>query len=446
MSRRGVIGLGAGAAAAGLAGCGTADHDAPRASGGSPSRGGRPSASGHPARPLGDGSTSFTGRQPNQPAKPEPLEPGQKPPQFVIFSWDGAGEVGNGLFPRFLELAKKYDAHMTFFLSGLYLLPESKKRLYDPPNNPRGASDIGYLTDDHIKATLNGVRQAWLDGHEIGTHFNGHFCDGSGSVEHWTPAQWRSEIEQAKSFVKQWRTNTGWTDLPSLPFDYEKELVGGRTPCLKGQNNLLPTARALGWRYDASSPGGRQVWPSKRQGVWDLPLQQIPFPGHTFEVLSMDYNILANQSVSTTRAPSHNYPGWRTQATKAYIQGFRRAYETNRAPFFVGNHFEQWNGGIYMDAVENALKHIAAEKEKGEDVRIVSFRQFVDWLDVQKPEVLEKLRTLEVGRRPAGGWKSFLTPDSPKTGGGSGSGSGTSAGGSGSSAGGSGSPDPVRSS
>ncbi len=26
---------------------------------------------------------------------------------------------------------------MTFFLSGLYLLPESKKRLYDPPNNPR---------------------------------------------------------------------------------------------------------------------------------------------------------------------------------------------------------------------------------------------------------------------------------------------------------------------
>ncbi|KAB1144223.1 hypothetical protein F7R91_22990 [Streptomyces luteolifulvus] len=408
LTRRGMLGLGAGAAAAvGLSGCGTLmPSDGSSGAGGSAKGGPKRS---RPARPLGDGSTSFTGKQPHQPAKPEPLEPGQTPPQFVVFSWDGAGEVGNGLFSRFLDLARKHDAHMTFFLSGLYLLPESKKRLYDPPNNQRGASDIGYLTDEHIKETLKNIRRAWLEGHEIGTHFNGHFCgDGSGSVGKWTPEQWRSEIDQAKSFVKKWRTNTGWTDLPSLPFDYDKELVGGRTPCLLGQDNLLPTARDLGWRYDASSPGGRQIWPDKKQGIWNLPLQQIPFPGHSFEVLSMDYNMLANQSINSTNAPAHNYPGWRQQAAGSYIAGFKRAYKTNRAPFFVGNHFEQWNGGIYMDAVEEAFKHIAREKEKGEDVRLVSFRQFVDWMDVQKPEVLAKLRTLEVGQQPAGGWKEFL--------------------------------------
>ncbi|MFF6997973.1 hypothetical protein ACFY93_23845 [Streptomyces sp. NPDC008313] len=406
-SRRGMIGLGAGAAAAlGLTACGTEKQDDAGHAGGS--RGGASGAPTHPARPLGDGSTAFTGKQPHQPEAPRPLEPGETPPQFVVFSWDGAGEVGTGLFSRFLELARDHGAHMTFFLSGLYLLPESKKRLYAPPNNPRGASDIGYLTDAHIKETLKGVRQAWLDGHEIGTHFNGHFCAGSGSVANWTPAQWRSEIDQAKSFVKEWRTNTGWSDLPALPFDYDKELVGGRTPCLLGQDNLLPTARELGWRYDASSPGGRQRWPHKKQGIWDLPLQGIPFPGHTFEVLSMDYNILANQSVNSTKAPSYNYPGWRTQATSSYLAGFKRAYETNRAPFFVGNHFEEWNGGIYMDAVERALKHIAREKEKGGDVRMVSFRQFVDWLDVQTPEVLARLQSLDVGVKPAGGWKGFL--------------------------------------
>ncbi|MET7696995.1 hypothetical protein [Streptomyces sp. NPDC005485] len=406
-SRRGAMGLGAGAAAAlGLSGCGTDMSDGGGPIGGSPAGG--HAGPKHPVRPIGDGSTSFTGKQPHQPGKPEPLEAGQTPPQFVIFSWDGAGEVGTGLFTRFLDLAKEHDAHMTFFLSGLYLLPESKKRMYLPPNNPKGASDIGYLTDEHIKMTLKGVHRAWLEGHEIGTHFNGHFCGGSGTVANWTPAQWRSEIDQAKSFVKEWRTNTGWSDMPSLPFDYEKELVGGRTPCLLGQNNLLPTAKALGWRYDASSPGGLQQWPDKKQGVWDFPLQGIPFPGHSFEVLSMDYNILANQSHNSTKAPPANYPGWRTQAADAYIAGFKRAYETNRAPFFIGNHFEQWNGGIYMDAVEQAFKHVAREKEKGEDVRIVSFRQFTDWLDVQKPEVLDKLRTLNVGEQPAGGWKSFL--------------------------------------
>ena len=390
----------------GLAGCGTSMTDGGGHIGGSPSGG--HAGPKRPARLIGDGSTSFTGKQPHQPGKPEPLEPGQTPPQFVIFSWDGAGEVGTGLFTRFLDLAKEHDAHMTFFLSGLYLLPESKKRMYLPPNNPKGASDIGYLTDEHIKMTLKGVHRAWLDGHEIGTHFNGHFCSGNGTVANWTPAQWRSEIDQAKSFVKEWRTNTGWTDMPSLPFDYEKELVGGRTPCLLGQNNLLPTAKELGWRYDASSPGGLQQWPGKKEGVWDFPLQGIPFPGHSFEVLSMDYNILANQSHASTKAPPANYPGWRTQAADAYIAGFKRAYETNRAPFFIGNHFEQWNGGIYMDAVEQAFKYVAREKEKGADVRIVSFRQFADWLDVQKPEVLTKLRSLGVGTAPAGGWKAFL--------------------------------------
>ncbi|MFI7892899.1 hypothetical protein ACIFUY_16755 [Streptomyces sp. CACIS-1.16CA] len=412
INRRGLLGAGLGAAAAiGLAGCGTSGSSGDGGSGrggrGDSGTGGNGSGNGAPknkVRLIGDGSTADTGKQPHQPETPVPLEPGQKPPQFVIFSWDGAGEVGNGLFPRFLELAKEHDAAMTFFLSGIYLLPESKKSLYRPPNNPRGASDIGYLTDDHVKDTLKYVRQAWLDGHEIGTHFNGHFCGGSGSVERWTPAQWHSEINQAVSFVTEWRTNTGWENEDPLPFDYRKELVGGRTPCLLGQDNLLPTARKLGWRYDASSPGGRQTWPVKRGGVWDLPLQAMPFPGHSFEVLSMDYNILANQSKNSTKGMPSRYPGWRKQATDAYLAGFQRAYESNRAPFYIGNHFEEWNGGIYMDAVEEVIKEVADK----DDVRLVSFRQYVDWLDAQDPAVLAKLRTLDVGQAPAGGWNSFF--------------------------------------
>ncbi|MBT2506491.1 hypothetical protein J7I98_11395 [Streptomyces sp. ISL-98] len=410
IGRRGLLGLGLGAAAAvGIAGCGSPGASDPGRPGSGKGGGDdngtpRPSKTGDDIRLIGDGSTADTGKQPNQPDKPVPLEPGETPPQFVIFSWDGAGEVGNGLFPRFLKLAKDHDAAMTFFLSGIYLLPESKKKLYKPPNNQVGASDIGYLTDGHIKDTLKYVRQAWLEGHEIGTHFNGHFCAGSGTVGNWTPAQWESEVAQAKSFVTEWKTNSGWTDLDPLPFDYEKELVGGRTPCLLGQDKLLPTAKKLGWRYDASSPGGRQMWPVKRNGLWDLPLQAVPFPGHSFEVLSMDYNILANQSKNSTNGMPSRYPGWKKQATDAYLSGFKRAYESNRAPFYIGNHFEQWNGGIYMDAVEDALKGMAGKK----DVRLVSFRQFCDWLDVQDPKVLDKLRSLEVGQSPGGGWKTFL--------------------------------------
>ncbi|MFC7468806.1 hypothetical protein ACFQVA_16505 [Actinomadura keratinilytica] len=187
--------------------------------------------------------------------------------------------MGNGLFTRFLDLAEQHDAHMTFFLSGLYLLPESKKRLYSPPNNPVGASDIGYLTDAHIKDTLAGVRRAWLDGHEIGTHFNGHFCGGSGSVANWTPAQWGAEIEQAKAFVQQWRTHTGWEDEDPLPFDYDKELVGGRTPACSARTTCC--RRPANWAGGTTPPRPAASRPgrSSARGCGTCPCRPCPSRG-----------------------------------------------------------------------------------------------------------------------------------------------------------------------
>lgn len=418
ISRRGMVGLAAAAAGAGGAAVFGLTRGPARRPEGRPAPGPHepagprpPHRPGRPHRPpvrlIGDGSTADTGPQPHQPPPPEPMEPGEKPPQFVIFSWDGAGELDTGLFARFRKLAADHGATMTFFLSGIYLLPESRRHHYRPPRNPVGASAIGYLTDDHIRATLRQVRLAWLEGHEIGTHFNGHFCDGSGSVGRWSPQDWHSEIEQAIGFVETWRTSTGFQDLEPLPFDYRRELTGARTPCLLGQRNLLPVAARLGWRYDTSSPGGTQTWPDRTHGLWDLPLQALPFPGRGFEVLSMDYNMLANQSVRATRSDPRNYPGWERQARETYVSGFRRAYETNRAPLFVGNHFEEWNGGIYMNAVEDALKLIADH----DDVRLVSFRQFVDWLDAQDPAVLARLRTLLPGEAPVEGWARFLAAE-----------------------------------
>jgi hypothetical protein len=359
-------------------------------------------------RLIGDGSTADTGDQPHQPV-PTPLEPGQTPPQFVVFSWDGAANLETGLFPRFRSLAAEYGAAMTFFLSGIYALPASERMQYAPPQHPVGASDIGWLSTTEVVATMSEVRAAWLEGHEIGTHFNGHFCGGNG-VSRWSPADWASEIAQAKRFVQTWKTNTGLAgrpDVPPLPFDYERELIGGRTPCLQGQDGLLPTAAALGWKYDASSPGGVQVWPDQRAGLWVFPLQAVPFIGATNgsqHALSMDYNFMYKQSGGNSHGDPGMFPSWRAQARDAYLAGFERAYTTNRAPLFIGNHFEQWNGGIYMDAVEDAFRRIAERP----DVRLVSFRQLVAWLGVQDPAVLARLRSLPPGTPPSDGWQKFL--------------------------------------
>ncbi|MFE9628629.1 hypothetical protein [Streptomyces sp. NPDC006527] len=395
----------AAAAAASLAGCtaATGRSDGPRQGAPGPQKE-RPAAAPESAvRLIGDGSTAFTGAQPHLP-RPERLKPGQKPPQFVVFSWDGAGEDSQRLFSHFRQVSKANNATMTYFLSGVYLLPEEKRDLYKPPQHSPGRSDIGFNDHEGIDATVRQLRLAWLEGNEIGTHFNGHFCGKGGGVGEWSVAEWRDEIAQAKQFVKTWKTNTGMKTASPLPFDYDKELIGARTPCLEGRKNFMKAARELGFRYDTSGVNN-QVWPDREEGLWDLSMQLVPFPGHSYEQLTMDYNFMVNQSGTNTQGDPTKHDLWGDQMRDGLLMGFRRAYDGNRAPLIIGNHFESWNGGTYMRAVQEVVERVCTREE----VRCVSFRQLADWLDAQDPQTLAKLRTLKVGEAPKQGWAAFLS-------------------------------------
>ncbi|WP_031077581.1 hypothetical protein [Streptomyces sp. NRRL S-118] len=390
----------AAAMVAGLTGCGSGeDARTPGASG--PKKVAGPQ---NAVRLIGDGSTAFTGAQPGL-LKPQRLKPGERPPQFVVFSWDGAGEDSQKLFSHFRKVGKKYGATMTYFLSGVYLLPEDKADLYDPPGHAPGRSDIGFNDREGIRDTVRELRGAWQEGNEVGTHFNGHFCGPETGVGTWSVEDWKSEIAQAKAFVKNWKTNAGLKGEQPLPFDYDKELIGARTPCLEGRDNFVRAASELGWRYDTSGVND-QIWPEKEQGLWNLGLQMIPVPGRQFETLSMDYNFMVNQS-GTAKGASSMHAYWGNQFRDGMVQAFDRAYNGNRAPLIIGNHFESWNGGTYMRAVEETIAHVCVKKE----VRCVSFRQLADWLDAQDPAVLAKLRTLKVGQAPQAGWAQFLAAE-----------------------------------
>ncbi|MGV9252983.1 hypothetical protein [Streptomyces sp. NPDC003697] len=393
----------AAACASSLAGC-ASGTDGPQPTAHGP-RNGAPAPQ-SVTRLIGDGSTAYTGAQPNLP-RPERLRPGQKPPQFVVFSWDGAGEDSQRLFSHFREVARANNATMTYFLSGLYLLPRDKRGLYRPPQHAPGSSEIGFNDEKGIADTVEQLRLAWLEGNEIGTHFNGHFCGENGGVGQWSVEDWKSEISQAKEFVKHWKTNTGMTRAAPLPFDYDKELVGARTPCLEGRQNFLRAAGELGFRYDTSGVSN-QVWPGRKEGLWDLSMQLVPFPGHSFEQLAMDYNFMVNQSGTKTQGDPAKFDQWGDQMRDGLLRGFYRAYDGNRAPLIIGNHFESWNGGTYMRAVEEVVREVCNKP----DVRCVSFRQLADWLDAQDPQTLRKLRSLGVGEAPKERWASFL-PDGP---------------------------------
>jgi hypothetical protein len=156
--------------------------------------------------------------------------------------------------------------------------------------------------------------------------------------------------------------------------------VGERTPCLQGRLSVLYHVLALrGFRYDGSALAPLGSWPRRRLGIWSVPLLELPFPGHSFRVVSMDYNLFANQTGGVTAAPSVE-PRIERETYVTLRHAFRQSYRGNRAPFVFGMHFETWNHWAY----DRALKRFLLETCRLTDVRCVSYRELLDWLDARR--------------------------------------------------------------
>ncbi len=270
-------------------------------------------------------------------------------------------------------MARRAHAHFSFFLSGVYLIDWADRERYAPPGNPRGDSAIGFAPDAAwIAATRRQIRLGYQEGNEIGTHYNGHFC-GSSGVGTWSAADWSNELNQFDQLL--------FAPGAGLPFG-PSEIVGGRTPCLEGNlKTLYPVLVQHGFRYDASHTALLGTWPSRQLGLWSVPLLELPFVGHTFRVVSMDYNFMANQ-IEESPAQIEN------ETYRTLWNAFRASYLGDRAPLSLGNHFETWESWAY----DHALTRFLLRACRMPEVRCASFRELVDWLDLQPAKRLARFR------------------------------------------------------
>lgn len=332
--------------------------------------------------PIGDGS---------QAPSPDPqpfqrpitkLAPGERPPQFVVFSWDGASGNEDAIL-EYVDAVHEVGGTQTMFLSALYFLPLSKRTEYQPPRRKAGASDINFMSDPTVRRTIVDTAIAWTYGNEIGTHFCGHF-DGS----KWSTADWEQEVDQTYKLVTQWRTITGWDDVGPLPFDYTRELVGARTPLLAGRETLLPVVAKKGWRYDSSGVRPRPAWPRKdKHGLYDMSMFSVPFRSRT--IVPMDYNFLYQHALGKTEAGSASERAeWKAEHAATLRNALKICLNGNRAPLIIGNHMSPWVGGIY----QQNLRTLITEFGKTPDVQLVSHRWLCDWLDAQDADVLKTLQ------------------------------------------------------
>ena len=339
--------------------------------------------------PTGDGSGVIpSGTRPADTVPITRLAPGERPPQFVVVSFDGACKPS--LFRHYLALGKATGARFTFFLSGLCLVPEAKRSLYHPPRKPTGTSAIGFATAGRVPDRIALMTTAYDTGHEVGTHFLGHFCDAKG-VGSWSQADWASEMAQAKYFLDRWKEiNAPRGQQLTLPFD-SSSWKGDRTPCLQGiRSAMYPVFAKAGFAYDASS-AGTLVWPKRLSGyrMWEFPLQRIKVVGFGKTNLSMDYNLLVAQNGGKITASPAQCARIEAATYQSYSQALAAVHNGNRAPFFVGNHFNEWTCGSYTKALTRFVTDSSATYP---DVRFVTFEYLARWLDAQDPTVLAALR------------------------------------------------------
>jgi hypothetical protein len=315
------------------------------------------------------------------------LKKGEKAPQFIIFSFDGAGS--HEKWHQFMDAAEPTDSRFVGFLTGIYLLTTEHKDAYTGPGHASGKASIGFGgTAEEVITEVEDLNEAYSRGHEIGTHYNGHFCDDNPpGGNQWNTADWNDELDQFFGFMRNWQKINNLSDAPDLEVPTDA-IKGGRTPCLTGTlDDLVPAWKNHGMTYDSSfSQGSGIVWPTKQQGIWEFQMPYVYSPGFGDMVLAMDYNFWVKFNGGAEQPETA--PELRSKVRQTYDYMFDQAYNGNRAPIIIANHFNIWNGDSFNPPALAFMKDRCGQK----NVYCTTYQDVIAWMKIQDPAVLASLQ------------------------------------------------------
>lgn len=347
-----------------------------------------PSAAAPETKPAPPPSTA---QRPESPVPLVPLKSGDTPPQFVLFSLDGAGS--HEIWQRFLAAAEESGARFTAFLTGLNLIADKHRDAYTGPGHRPGKASTAFGGDAAAIATeVADLNAAYAAGHEIGTHYNGHFCAGNPpSGNDWTTADWRSELGQFFTFLGTFRQINGYDDMPGLDFD-KSEIAGGRIPCLEGDlAAVTPVWKKYGMTYDTSKNRFTGIgWPELIDGIWEFQLPYAYSPAFDRKIVPMNYNLWATFNGAAEQPDTA--PRLRAAVKQTYEYFFDEVYHGNRAPLVIETHANLWNGDSFVPPALEFMAEVCGKK----DVICATYSDVVAWLGVQDPAVLAQLQNQPV--------------------------------------------------
>ncbi|OFZ40106.1 MAG: hypothetical protein A2385_10695 [Bdellovibrionales bacterium RIFOXYB1_FULL_39_21] len=299
------------------------------------------------------------------------------------------------------------NVKFSYFISAVYFLKNKNRALYHGPHHKQGKSDIGFSEDDPklLSSRISAVNDAFLNGHEIGSHAVGHF-DGS----KWSTEDWISENEQFDNLIFNIdRLN----DIKVRPAFTKDDIKGIRAPLLAQTTSLFyPALVQTGFEYDTSNVNKPNFFPKKVGNIWNFPLASLYITSNESDIsnlaksgkktLSMDYNFYVahslGQPLTLQMVTDHLVAnGMREQEAKynaqaaydkkiqqfedetywTYMSYFNHNYHGGRAPIHIGHHFSKWNKGAYW----NGMKRFMAEVCGKENVKCITYSELTKELE-----------------------------------------------------------------
>lgn len=305
----------------------------------------------------------------------------EKPKQLVMISFDGAGS--NPLWERSRALAKRANAHFTYFLSCTLVIDRARAKVYQGPGQKPGRSNIGFAqTKEEALTRLDHVWQAKQEGHEIASHTCGHF-DG----REWTKADWQMEMRSFRSILA-----SAWADLgapekePPGWRDFVKiGITGFRAPYLSTSAALEEAEHEEGFTFDGSGVTKGPMLPTRENKVLMFGLPLIPEGPENRNIIAMDYNLFIRHSAGVEN-PSRSAE-FEQRAYTAFRAAFDRQYSGERIPLQFGFHFVEMNGGAYW----RALDRLATEICQMPDVACVTYSEAIQALSQRKAQAASTL-------------------------------------------------------
>ncbi len=300
-------------------------------------------------------------------------------PQFVVLSFDGSKSLP--MLEETLDFQKKMQAerkplHFTYFINAAYFLTKETGKLYHPPGEKAGVSNIGFSdTAETIPERVALFNAAHAAGNEIASHSVGHF-NGS----HWTYGDWRQEFRQFNSIL--FHTVENNTSVKIAPWSIKpNDIVGFRAPNLGINAALYQALHDAHFTYDASGVARGGNWPEKDiNGIWRIPLGMITIGAQQTPVIAIDYSIWKYQIApkEVVKQGSEKWNSYFKDVTKAYMDYFDHNYNGSRAPVVIANHFTKWNDGVYWEAMKTFAEEVCGKV----NVRCTTFSELVHYLEV----------------------------------------------------------------